>query len=822
MNILRDYQSLGLTHIASAYRRGKRAPVFVGPTGMGKTQMFSAMAHGAANKDNRVLILSHRIELVDQISDALTRWEVPHGFIAAGYPTAPAQCMVASVQTLIRRLDTIPEPQLIICDECHHARAKTFETILTHWPRAKIVGFTATPIRNSGESLGKIFDDLIIGPTVQELINGGWLVQPIVFGPETVDTSRLHTRAGDYVASESEQLVNTPSITGSALEMYRKKTNGLPALAFCVSVQHAHDVAKQFRDADYSAMALDGGTDREIRRGVVRDFRDRKITLLASCELFSEGFDCPGVQVGIMLRPTQSEVIYRQQCLDSSTEILTKRGWLKRGEITNADIVAAFDVHENKSEWCPVEEIISRPLADGEEMYAISSPHLDIRVTADHIMIVRSQSPTSIRWIGEYAWKTAIRESMFKIPVAAHSATEDAALSDDEIRFLGWWLTDGTKNKTTNQLIIAQSASKPVHCDEIRRVIAACGLKCSLYIAKRTGQFAAHAPSMNFQISYGMPRGRDKHLRGWKHLEAWIDKSIPSIYETLSDRQIGVLLGAMNLGDGVNSRKTITWVPRTMSITCGDNETMANRLQSILVMRGFRCNQSSIQYPGRARWFYLQINEKHYATVAGTNLRDGMIEGKSYVRSRFERSTRLPAEMVWCVRNRLGTLFTRRNGKVAIIGNCGRILRPEPGKSHAWILDHVNNWERFGLPHWDREQPWSLDGEDTPKKKKATSVKVCPQCWVAMRSEARKCPECGHAFAPKPRVVEQKDGELVELTPEEVAKRQAKRRAAFEQSQATTPEALAEIFRRRGYKGDLVGRARHVLAARAAKKSQTA
>ena len=145
---------------------------------------------------------------------------------------------------------------------------------------------------------------------------------------------------------------------------------------------------------------------------------------------------------------------------------------------------------------------------------------------------------------------------------------------------------------------------------------------------------------------------------------------------------------------------------------------------------------------------------------------------------------------------------------------CGRAWRRDDEASI--ILDHAGVSLKLGLPDEDRD--WSLDGEEKGAKKKATSVKVCPKCWAAMRSEARKCPECDHAFAPKPREVEQREGTLKEITAEEVAARQARSRVAYEQSQANTVEALVKIWRLRGMKGNLEGRAVHVLAARAAKK----
>ena len=313
MLTLRPYQSLGLEQIKAAYRAGSRAPVYVAPTGSGKTALFSAIAHGAATKRNRVLILSHRIELIDQISVALSTSETPHGFIAAGYPRDEHACMIASVPTLIRRLDHIAEPALIICDECHHARSTTFEKCLTHWPRARLLGVTATPIRTSGEGLDTLFDQLIIGPSVRELTDAGFLAPARVFAPPTVDVSGLHRRGGDYATNESEALMDRPTITGDAIAHYAKHARGLPALAFCVSIEHARHTAAQFREAGFAAIHLDGHTDRQIRRDVMADFRAGKIQVLTSCDLFSEGLDCPGVQVGIMLRPTQSLGLHCQQ-----------------------------------------------------------------------------------------------------------------------------------------------------------------------------------------------------------------------------------------------------------------------------------------------------------------------------------------------------------------------------------------------------------------------------------------------------------------------------------------------------------------------------
>ena len=311
---LRPYQLAGIAAIREAFGPlRKRAPLYVLSTGGGKTVLFTHIAHGAAGKGNRVYILSHRQELIDQISAALDLTGTPHGFIAAGYPTLDAPVQIASVQTLVRRLDHTTQPDLIVIDEAHHARAETFERIIREWPRAKLLGVTATPIRLSGEGLGTIFDHLITGPSMRELIEGGYLAPYRLFSPPTVDASGLHRRAGEFVTAEAEALVDKPAITGSALEHYRQHGDGLPALVFCVSIQHAKSVADQFREAGYAAFSIDGTMERTVRRGVVEDFRDGRIKVVTSCEILNEGFDVPGAHVGIFLRPTQSLGLYLQQ-----------------------------------------------------------------------------------------------------------------------------------------------------------------------------------------------------------------------------------------------------------------------------------------------------------------------------------------------------------------------------------------------------------------------------------------------------------------------------------------------------------------------------
>lgn len=320
--ILRPYQSTGIAQIRDAFASGSKAPLYVLPTGGGKTVLFSAIAESSERRGKRVLIGVHRVELVDQIVASLEQFNVKADVIAASYQRSAGRTRtmnraiaVASIQTLVRRMDAYATPTMIIIDEAHHVTVGgQYDEILRAYHQAKILGVTATPIRLDGRGLKSHFDKLIVGPTPPELINMGYLVRPRIFAPPTVDTSGLHIRAGEFKTEEADALMDVPSITGDAFSHYKKHADWQPGLVFCTSVKHAEHVAERFRKEGVAAISLNGGTDKDLRRMAVADFRRGAIRILASCDLFSEGFDVPGAHVGIMLRPTSSLGLFLQQC----------------------------------------------------------------------------------------------------------------------------------------------------------------------------------------------------------------------------------------------------------------------------------------------------------------------------------------------------------------------------------------------------------------------------------------------------------------------------------------------------------------------------
>ena len=313
--ILRDYQKYAIEAVRDSYRKGHRRPLLVSPCGSGKTIIFSYIAAGMAANNKRVLIIAHRRELLRQISNALKAVGVRHSVMAGGSRGIPfTNVVVASVFTLARRLKHFPEPHLIIGDEAHHFTPESsWGQCVNAFPKAHVLGVTATPERLDGKGLGLMFDDMVIGPTVAELTEQGYLTPAEVYAPSKPDLQGLRTRMGDYVNAELESAMDKPSITGNAVHHYRKLADGKLAIAFCVSVKHAKDVAEEFRRAGYRASHIDGGMEERERDQVLKDFAAGTIQILTSCDLVSEGFDLPAVEVAILLRPTKSLSLYIQQ-----------------------------------------------------------------------------------------------------------------------------------------------------------------------------------------------------------------------------------------------------------------------------------------------------------------------------------------------------------------------------------------------------------------------------------------------------------------------------------------------------------------------------
>jgi len=310
---LRPYQQQLITDIRLQYQLGHKSVLAVLPTGGGKTVCFSYIAEQAAIKGNRVCILVHRAELLDQASRSLTAMGVRHGRIAAGKSMDLSHAVqVASVQTLARRLHLLPREffQLLVVDEAHHTTAGTWAKVIEHFHAAKLLGVTATPIRSDGRGLGQHYQTMVQGPTAQQLTEQGFLAAAKVLAPPGFDSTGLRKRMGDFDAKEAEQRVGT--IMGDCLGHYRKHLPGQTAIAFCCSVAHAEAVAALFQSAGIAAASIDGSMDTTQRQQLLSDLGTGSLKVLTSCALIGEGVDVPSVGGCILLRPTASVALHLQ------------------------------------------------------------------------------------------------------------------------------------------------------------------------------------------------------------------------------------------------------------------------------------------------------------------------------------------------------------------------------------------------------------------------------------------------------------------------------------------------------------------------------
>ena len=314
MTNLRPYQTQLLDQIRQSMRSHRRVCAVM-PTGAGKSVVIAAIIHAAAAKGRRVLLLAHRRRLINQLSRTVGSWGIEHDVIVPGRHQRGHGIAVGSVQTVVRRLDKLLPPDLIIIDEAHHlTRDNQWGQVVGHWPDAYLIGKTASPQRLDGRGLGEVFDDLVVGPTPQWLTDEGFLARARIFcPPTTMDTSKLRKVRGEFDMREAAAALEQAKIHGDAVEHYLKIVAPGTALVSCVSVEFADAMAARFNAAGISARAITGGCSEDDQEQIFDDLGRGVIKVVTYCEMLSEGVDVPSINAAILLRPTASVTMYLQQ-----------------------------------------------------------------------------------------------------------------------------------------------------------------------------------------------------------------------------------------------------------------------------------------------------------------------------------------------------------------------------------------------------------------------------------------------------------------------------------------------------------------------------
>lgn len=281
--------------------------------GSGKTVIAGHILKAAAEKGTDAWFICHRKEIASQASDTFNSIGVRHGLVASGATLdVMARTQICSVQSLRHRAKFLRRPGLILWDETTHLPASTWAAIYNEHKDAHHVGFTATPKRSDSKGLAEFYQEMICGPSMGDLISGGYLSPYRVFSPPCADLSGVHTSRGDYVRSELASVMDKPKITGDVLSHYFKHLTGKKALVFCVSIEHSQRVAAEFRAAGVASQHIDGETPDEERRDGIRKLEAGEIRIVTSVDIFSEGLSVNNLDAVICVRPTQSVGLFVQ------------------------------------------------------------------------------------------------------------------------------------------------------------------------------------------------------------------------------------------------------------------------------------------------------------------------------------------------------------------------------------------------------------------------------------------------------------------------------------------------------------------------------
>ena len=312
----RPVQRDAITALEQTRLEGFRRGLVVMATGLGKTWL--AAFDTARPQFRRVLFVAHREEILRQSLEVFRRVQpdADLGLYYGGAKQSGARILFAGVQTLAGNLDHIEPDRFdyIVIDEFHHAAARSYRRVIEHFQPGFMLGLTATPDRtDSADLLALCSDNLVYECPLTEGIERGDLSPFHYFGiADDVDYAPIPWRGGRFDPAALTQAVETQERAQHALDVWREKGGGR-TLAFCVTVTHADFTAEFFRSNRVAAVAVHSGLSSAPRAGSVEQLRAGELQVICAVDMFNEGLDVPEIDTVLMLRPTESPVVFLQQ-----------------------------------------------------------------------------------------------------------------------------------------------------------------------------------------------------------------------------------------------------------------------------------------------------------------------------------------------------------------------------------------------------------------------------------------------------------------------------------------------------------------------------
>jgi superfamily II DNA or RNA helicase len=630
-------------------------------TGIGKTVIFASLRakHGFTK---RIMVLIHTDELAAQAIKKLQVWNpgVKIGLeMGESYALDTDTYVVASVQTLGRdgspRLNRF-KPQdfdALIIDECHHSTADSYQRIISHFGLQKgqdnqgrlLFGVTATTKRGDGRGLDENYDEIIYEYGLLDAIRDGYLCNLRGYRVRTsTNLDTVHSSDGDLNQNELSLAVNTPERNRAVVQAWVDRGEHRQTVAFTVDIQHAKDLAQAFREAGHSFEAVWGvDPDREKK---LEDHRDFKLKGICNASLLTEGYDC----------------------LDYDTEVLTPSGWKRQGEIQVGDVCYSLNRLTEVIETTPVEAVFDRPVRPGEKMFTINSQHVDIRTTEGHEFHVKcgntryKKRPFSTMKGRDLAAYTGL----YALPLSGISEEPTGLpLTDDELRFIAWFMTDGGF-KGTGVTIAQSKAAK----DDIRSLLVRIGLDFTEDVSSNKQGFGGEnaKPLHFFRIPKGTHNGSRKR-NGWFQYAEYLDKRVAPALHNMTRAQFALFWSECLKGDGSLQGNKAGW------LWCCE-KAQADAYVQMASIRGFASSYKKV--------ITKKGTEVYRVSVRDTRFIQSLANDKRAAKMTLVRPH--ANERVWCVSNKNSTLITKRNGKVVIIGNCwsiGCVINAAPTKSQS-------------------------------------------------------------------------------------------------------------------------------------------
>ncbi len=339
------------------------------PTGTGKTYLFSSIIHDIndwsmkTHTPNKMLVIAHRKELIDQIDKSLSVFHVGHSVLAGPkeHRSLSHPVIVSSIQTITHPANAGDVERLrsrihfVIIDEAHHAMANTYRRLWKMFPDARFLGVTATPWRMNHSGFQRIFDRLILTQPVKEFIRQGYLapynyysLKPNSWVQGAIDGIRKFDKWGDYDEHALIDTMDLGHIRAQLVKSYQKLAWKKKGIIYSINKQHSANICNDYRRLGVRIVDIDDSTPSKVRQQYVNDFKAGLIDIIVNVNIFSEGFDCPDIEFIQLARPTRSLTMYLQQV---GRGLRTTEGKTKCIILDNVGMYTRFGLPDANRHW---------------------------------------------------------------------------------------------------------------------------------------------------------------------------------------------------------------------------------------------------------------------------------------------------------------------------------------------------------------------------------------------------------------------------------------------------------------------------------------